>query len=690
MGDEPIDIAKIKKTCSKIKDKSSCTANSNCIWGSTINFEKLEKSIINPIKYCLKATDLSINFTDLKVPPITPTCKYTGTDDPGFINCDLIIPIVKAELSKYNSKIATDLKKFLQTQNKPAKGCKKSADGIISSQILTLLNNLFNKINTGGAPAPEVGTEFYTNSLASDSPCTLCKGGTVPNNYGKPLNLNAPGVKNQTCGSYDALLKNYPSAVPPDWHCGLLQESVKDYCGCGPPPECQVRSTPGSPRGCPSGTPNSPTQTCQFSATKPIHCAKSTECGVFAWDKKKGVLGKTCPPGSGCILPDGVCVRGATPSPTPPPPTPPPTPAPTPPPTPPPTPAPTPAPTPCPTLPPTPKPKPTPCDNIPKNPITPIPTSCDIPSIIKSFFYEFEPIFIDILNSEVRAQLLANLPQTFDLSKQPGIKIQTGFCSNVLYPNNLRINNIPANCGPSVDANTGCKVIEGPAEITLENTSLQIGIIKWTPITEVPFNLSLTAKLEPINIDATMMLDVGRDNDDDGPFPDPSLEPNCLGECTDPTRVRPVRKDKPGADPPWETIDPGTCCGGDGCCAYVLLGQDQTSRDAPYISASGPIKISGTFKLKNQTDLNNLGACVSIDSLDFSLKPVFNVSSGQFGLKNSGCDSVLAGASTWVYDNLIANKKSWWQDLVTKIVNPLLTPTRILPLLEKSLGTFKC
>ena len=305
------------------------------------------------------------------------------------------------------------------------------------------------------------------------------------------------------------------------------------------------------------------------------------------------------------------------------------------------------------------------CNNIPGNPITPIPTSCNIPSIIESFFTEFEPIFVEILNTEVQAQMLANFPMSVDLSAEDGIKIQVVACSNLLYPKTLSINNVPSDCGPAVAAGKGCGGIAGPAQITLDNTSLQVETITWTPVTEVPFTLSLTATLQPINIDATMTLDVRRVTEMPGP-----VQPNCIGECAG---------------------GPGKyCCGNGGCCAYVMLGQDETERTAPYISASIPITVSGTFKLKNQTDLNNLGACISIDSLDLSLKPIFSVTSGQFAFKVSDCDSVLAGASAWVFDYVIANKMSWWQNLVAKIATPLLTGAKILPLLKSALGSFKC
>ncbi len=96
------------------------------------------------------------------------------------------------------------------------------------------------------------------------------------------------------------------------------------------------------------------------------------------------------------------------------------------------------------------------------------------------------------------------------------------------------------------------------------------------------------------------------------------------------------------------------------------------------------------YELKNQTDLNNLGACISIDSLDLSLNPTFSVTSGQFAFKVSDCNSVMAGASAFVFDYIIAKKMSWWQNLVSNIVTPLLTGAKVLPLLRSALGSFKC
>ena len=605
MGDEPIDIVGIKETCSNIKDQSSCTANSNCEWGSTINFEKLEKSIINPIKYCLKATDLSINFTDLKVPPITPTCKYKGTGDPGFINCDLIIPFIKGELSKYNSEIQTDLQQFLQSQSKPVKGGKESPDSYISSQILTLLNTEFQKINTikPNMKIVEDDIKLNTNPLSSGSNAASCTSQTILNGM--------------NCDQYIEKKLLPPAAN----NCQYMQQYMGANCigcGCGGKPI----PNPSEPDDCPAQSILNGMNCDQYIGEKLLPSA-ANNCQYLQQYMKADCAGCTC---------------GGKPAPKP-----------------------------------TPSPGPPPvqdCDNIPKNPITPIPTSCNIPSIVESFFSEFEPIFVDILNSEVQTQMLDNFPMTVDLSTEPGIKIQEVVCSNWLYPKTLSINNVPSDCGPAVAAGKGCGGIAGPAQITLDNTSLKIGDITWIPVTDVPFTLSLTATLHPINIDATMILDVRRVQEMPGP-----VQANCIGECLDPDEA------------------PDGCCGDGGCCAYVFLGHDQTARTAPYISASIPITVSGTFKLKNQTDLNNLGACVSIDSLDLSLKPVFSVTKGQFAFKVSDCDSVFVAAAAWVFDYVIAKKMSWWQNLITNIVagsHPLLTGEKILPSLESALGSFKC
>ncbi|MDC0230354.1 hypothetical protein OAK19_00175 [Aureispira] len=512
MGDQSINIAGIKATCSNITDQSSCTSNSNCEWNSTLDLKKWNPALVDPIKYCLHATDLSINFTDLKISDITPTCKYTGPDtDNGTIICAMATAAMQQEIQNQTSTIETTLKNFLQSQSYPAQDGKSSPDTIISTELLSTLNNELDKIDT------------------------MCPTQTV--------------LGGMNCDQYIQ-----SGQLPPLWS------------------NCQYLESPTT----------------------------------------QGGLGADC---SGCA-----CGAGVAPAP------------------------------------------PQKC-NIPSTPITPVPSSCNIPTILENFFNEFEPIFQDILNTEIQTQMLANFPQTINLDSVNPIKVQEVICSNWLIPKEISINNIPASC--TVDAaSDGCaNPITGPAQITLDNSSLKITDIIWTPQTIIHFTLSLEATLHPINIDATMTINVKKVSELPGP-----IQPNCLGEG--------------GCDGQYGTSG--------SCCAFVLLGQQTNERTAPYISASIPITLKGTFVLKNQTDLKNLGACITIDSLDISINPIFVVTKNHFSFKISNCESVLVEASAFIFDYIVAGKTSWWQDLITPIVTDLVTSKNILPLLKTGLGKFRC
>ena len=111
----------------------------------------------------------------------------------------------------------------------------------------------------------------------------------------------------------------------------------------------------------------------------------------------------------------------------------------------------------------------------------------------------------------------------------------------------------------------------------------------------------------------------------------------------------------------------------------------------PYISAAVPITLRGTFHLKNLTDLKkNLGACITVDSLDISIQPTVVVTESQFSFQISNCYSMLRGASGIVFDYFVGSKMKWWQDRIAPIAKEFVTSERILPLLKKALGEFKC